>query len=250
VFVQVVVRVLGIFAEAAPLLSATSHSTLNEAVPVYNCLFKTLEGFLGQRNNETAGREKAAIIDSCSPANRSVIKRALEAAHAKLCTHYRKTWANMYTIATILDPRCRTEYFQVNHWEESLMDAAKAAVQRVMRAYGATTPQPDKAHKGKFREEIFEGMKRRLVQEEDEFEKYLSAQADDDDTNVLEWWRLHAGSYPYLARVARDYLAIPATSVPAERVFSVEADLVTKKRGSLHDDTIQECACLCSWWKA
>jgi hAT family C-terminal dimerisation region len=99
-------------------------------------------------------------------------------------------------------------------------------------------------------EQIFGGMKRRRVQGEDEFERYLSAPTASPNTNALEWWRQHVGDYPYLARVARDYLAIPATSVPAERVFSVEADLITKKRGSLHDDTIQECACLCSWWKA
>jgi hypothetical protein len=97
-----------IFPRAIALLSATSrHSTLNEAMPVlYNCVFDNLEGILGQRDNEADGPEKAAIINSCSPANRRVIKRALSAAaHAKLHTYYHDTWADMYAIAVILDPR-------------------------------------------------------------------------------------------------------------------------------------------------
>jgi hypothetical protein len=49
--------------------------------------------------------------------------------------------------------------------------------------------------------------------------------------------------------MARDYLAIPSTSVPVERVFSGGADLVTKKRCRLSSESIQACMCLKSWWK-
>jgi hypothetical protein len=62
--------------------------------------------------------------------------------------------------------------------------------------------------------------------------------------DALEWWKRHSDEYPNLARIARDYLAIPATSAPAERVFSGGADLITDKRGLLKEDTIQACMCL------
>jgi hypothetical protein len=55
--------------------------------------------------------------------------------------------------------------------------------------------------------------------------------------NILVWRASHETIY----------LAIPATSVPAERVFSGGADLVSKKRGSLQEDTIQSHLCLDSW---
>ena len=61
------------------------------------------------------------------------------------------------------------------------------------------------------------------------------------DADALGWWLGRADDYPCLARVARNYLAIPATSVPAERAFSTGADLVTKKRGSLDENTIRAC---------
>ena len=50
--------------------------------------------------------------------------------------------------------------------------------------------------------------------------------------------------------MVKDYLAIPATSAPVERVFSGGTDLVTQKRCSLKGETIHEIMCLKSWLKA
>jgi len=78
-------------------------------------------------------------------------------------------------------------------------------------------------------------------------DRYLTGQTADGGTDALEWWKRHSDEYPNLAPITRDYLAIPATSAPVERVFSGGADLVTDKRGSLKEDTIQACMCLSSW---
>ena len=40
-------------------------------------------------------------------------------------------------------------------------------------------------------------------------------------------------SYPLVAKVAQRLLAIPATSVASERLFSKAADVITKKRNRL-----------------
>jgi hypothetical protein len=60
---------------------------------------------------------------------------------------------------------------------------------------------------------------------------------------------MHELEYPHLARMARDYLAIPASSVPVERIFSGGTDLITPTRCRLSEDTIKYCMCLKSWWK-
>ena len=43
--------------------------------------------------------------------------------------------------------------------------------------------------------------------------------------------------------MARNYLAISATSAPIERIFSNDKDLVSFKRGALNPATIRECMC-------
>ena len=37
----------------------------------------------------------------------------------------------------------------------------------------------------------------------------------------LEWWQENKVRYPLLAQLASGYLAVPATSVPCERAFSM-----------------------------
>jgi hypothetical protein len=51
-----------------------------------------------------------------------------------------------------------------------------------------------------------------------------------------------------LSRMAGDFLSIPATSVPSERLFSDAGQLITNRRNCLHGDIIQACICLDSWW--
>ena len=52
-------------------------------------------------------------------------------------------------------------------------------------------------------------------------------------TSPLTWWKDQEYTYPLLAKVARNLLCIPATSVPSERVFSTAGDIVTQQRSSI-----------------
>jgi hypothetical protein len=58
------------------------------------------------------------------------------------------------------------------------------------------------------------------------------------DSNPLVWWKTYAATFPYLAQVARRYLAMPVTSAPVERLFSVVGQLVTATRNRLHPETV------------
>ena len=46
-------------------------------------------------------------------------------------------------------------------------------------------------------------------------------------------------NYPILSAMAKDYLAIQASSVPSERAFSSGVDLVTPNRCSLEGKTVE-----------
>lgn len=55
---------------------------------------------------------------------------------------------------------------------------------------------------------------------DEEIQEYLSLPVLNMATNALEWWKAHHHQYPRLARMARQYLATPATSACVERFFS------------------------------
>jgi len=248
----VVARLLSIFDQATRALSATEYPTLNRAVPIYNYLFNKLEDFRDACDGKASAQGDAAIIDQCSPVVKDAFSKAIKAAHDKLCTYYGKTWADMYAIAVILDPRLKADYYMANKWGQRHITHAKDGLLRAVEAY-ATDEEPrssqadDVVYLQEMDQEIYQSPKRRRVGRESEMRNYLATDTASPGEDILEWWKHHSGTYPCLARIARDYLAIPATSVPAERVFSGGADLITDKRGSLNEDTIQACMCLRSW---
>ena len=63
----------------------------------------------------------------------------------------------------------------------------------------------------------------------DELAKYLALpQEHDTDLDVLAWWRLNKTQFPILSKMARQFLAAPATSAGPERLFRLA--------GRMHDD--------------
>ncbi|KAL0223617.1 hypothetical protein P9112_003007 [Eukaryota sp. TZLM1-RC] len=68
-------------------------------------------------------------------------------------------------------------------------------------------------------------------------------------TNILQWWNVTKVRFPRLARMARDYLSIQASSVASESLFSLAGNMVTDKRNLLTDEMIEAVMCLKSWKK-
>jgi hypothetical protein len=58
----------------------------------------------------------------------------------------------------------------------------------------------------------------------------------DGYSNPLDWWRKNAYKFPFLARLARKLLAIPASSAPSERVWSRVSTVLTAKRARMKSE--------------
>ena len=56
----------------------------------------------------------------------------------------------------------------------------------------------------------------------------------------LLWWKNQAVAFPLLSELARFFLAIPATSVPSERIWSDGGQLVTTLRSRLNPEHIDQ----------
>ena len=54
----------------------------------------------------------------------------------------------------------------------------------------------------------------------------------------LVWWKTYESQLPLLAKLARKYLCIPATSVPSERSFSTSGHIVNAKRACLLPENV------------
>ncbi|XP_074369976.1 zinc finger BED domain-containing protein RICESLEEPER 2-like [Apium graveolens] len=82
-----------------------------------------------------------------------------------------------------------------------------------------------------------------------EFEHYLDEDVwtKAEGFDVLSWWKLNAPKYPTLACMARDFLAVPASTVASESAFSSSGRLVSPHRNRLHPTTIEALMCAQSW---
>jgi hAT family C-terminal dimerisation region len=82
---------------------------------------------------------------------------------------------------------------------------------------------------------------------EPEYTKWMKQLPVRRDTNILKYWTSKEYEFPTIARMARDHLAIPATSAASECVFSVGGDIITKKRNRLGAGNTRRLLCLRDW---
>ena len=72
-----------------------------------------------------------------------------------------------------------------------------------------------------------------------------------DGFDLLNWWKVNGLKYPNLQRLARDFLAVPASTVASESAFSASGRLVSPHRNRLHPKTLEALMCAQSWlWAA
>ena len=66
-----------------------------------------------------------------------------------------------------------------------------------------------------------------------EVDKYLGDAPAEKTMDILDFWRINEGKHPMLARLARQVLAIPASSGTSERVFLNAGNICTVRRTNL-----------------
>ena len=59
------------------------------------------------------------------------------------------------------------------------------------------------------------------------------------DVDILQWWKAKSKTFPDLSKMARDILAIPATSVPSERTNSGGREMLPYTRNQLSSTMIE-----------
>jgi hAT family C-terminal dimerisation region len=81
---------------------------------------------------------------------------------------------------------------------------------------------------------------------ESELTSYLGEKKRNPDTNPLVYWR--DSPWPYLKKMARDYLAIMPTTATIERIFSVAGNIANPRhRNRISKARINQLVCLYNW---
>ena len=72
---------------------------------------------------------------------------------------------------------------------------------------------------------------------------------NDPSFTLLDWWRLNAHRYPIVAKMAKKFLTIPATSVSSESTFSTGGRVLNDYRSSLLPSMVEALVCASSFIK-
>jgi hypothetical protein len=85
-----------------------------------------------------------------------------------------------------------------------------------------------------------------------ELDRYLSEDLfpQEKDFDILGWWEMHSPKYPILSCIARDVLAIQASTVASESSFSAGGRIISDHRSRLKSDTVEALLCLQDWLNA
>jgi hypothetical protein len=212
--------------------ASKTYVTISLTVVVYNNLMEIIEQFI--KTN------KDRYPDIC---------RGAKAAHDKLRKYYRVTDESpIYSVATAIHPAMRYHYWTKQQWGSKYEKMAKSTVKDVwINQYAVDTSEDDTQP---FPDPSEDDLELSLLgfttsPKGDELEEFATGPTV--IKTPLAYWKMNCGAHPQLAKMARDFLAIPATSAPSERCFSKARSLLPYTRNRLGPDKIQEQMLLDSW---
>ncbi|PRQ43485.1 putative HAT dimerization domain, ribonuclease H-like domain, hAT-like transposase, RNase-H [Rosa chinensis] len=182
-------------------------------------------------------------------------------------------------IAVVLDPRYKLlylEYFfpklqqdeslvasMVNEVKSMFMqlflEYAENDPEAAQASFSATQPKFDAGNASLVEEDSYaasmnEFMKLRqekdVVEIKNEVDKYLLEPSEDPSNpsfQVLDWWKENCVRFPILSQIARDVMAVPASTVASESAFSLGKRILDPFRSSLTPKMVEALVCSSDW---
>ena len=222
--IQDAVAALKPFDDATVEMSAEKSTSMSKKIPIINGLRHTLEEYNKEKSSAVA-KKLIMYLDERFP---DLESSAVSAS------------------ATLLDPRFMKLAF-------SSEEDAEMAVEMIKSKLPKTKPVEPAKEKEKTKKTgywAFFDEKVKKTQElsatpcslshSAEMDLYLKETPLDRDLNPLHWWAARQKVMPNLARIAKRYASIPATSTPSERLFSKAGELVSQRRATISDTHVDQ----------
>ncbi|CAB4385608.1 unnamed protein product [Rhizophagus irregularis] len=132
-----IVDFLELFKEVTAVISGSTYSTLFMIILLFNFLINHVEDIIGDENEEVNDENDDENDDENIRIEKS-IKKAAKYCKDKLLKYYVKT-NNAYSIAVILDPRLKIQYFKDEEWGDDLINEINQNFVNIFNSNYATT---------------------------------------------------------------------------------------------------------------
>ncbi|XP_065318866.1 uncharacterized protein LOC135926860 [Gordionus sp. m RMFG-2023] len=209
---------------ATEMASCANTPSISTIIPLYSSIFEHVKSY---NNNPNA-----------------ILKTASLAALTKLNKYYNFN-KHLFIISTMIDPRfiLSSHLLKHNNMETLIEYLNEYNIYKINNNNSAELTNEAQNNKElSFYDKIYQVKPHN--NNNLEISKYIDEATISNDTNPLDWWKLNKNRYPVLSKIARDYLAIPATSSSSERTFLEGLYVITDQRCSLDEHSIQACLCL------
>lgn len=269
--VEIILSVLTPFWQCALQLMNSRGVNIHLTYSAYQYMFNHIEDFKSQLRKNRTGRKTAHLTQ---------ILRGLKAAWKLLTKYYSKSDSTTtYYAAQFFTPFLKDKLFETKQWEVERGEVPWKDVYREKlhlryarhyrnsrvcdnvnseRSEGAIgshsrTPSETVALGGSIMENIFADQDEEeaidpalLMADVDELELYLNEprhlrdRTKSESQAILEYWKQHEPIWPRLALMVRDVLAVPASGIDVEQLFSQGRNTISNHRHRLSEQTISD----------
>jgi len=188
------------------------------------------ENIINKNNNQTRNK-----IDLNKPfETKDILDEVKKNLYNSMCYYWNCTTDNNL-LSTILDPRVKSmgnkvkeEELLHKYYEEYQVDYLPTPVES--RTASPTPSEASTILNPIYKPKLFSIFEQNQPKASDEVEEYIKEDKIPFEQCPFNWWLNKKNKYPVLAKMARIFLAIPATSTSSERLFSDAGNLLTSKK--------------------
>lgn len=193
-----------------------------------NTAFDDNIGYTDAPEDDTEGF-KSRKISINSPQNCFNLKNKVKTALYNAIKHYWNVPQEHGMLATLLDPRFKDLEFASEVVRTKTLEQIKKAYQDINNlANNNQEIECSLVKSNSFLARMFQNSNNL-----DEVDNYLASPKIHFENCPLSWWKNNESRFPILSKLAKKYLAIPATSTSSERLFSQAGNIMTIKRTQL-----------------
>ena len=133
--------------------------------------------------------------------------------------------------------KVKEELVKMYEWYTKEYEQPSASTNSQSISESQSAPPPIESHAHKARTAAFRShlKKKDTIEAKNEVERYLHEACEDEEDNfdILTWWKQNASRFTILSKLARDVLAVPISTVASESAFSTGGRVLDVFRSSL-----------------